>query len=207
MDNKEFLQHFGEFVADEFPKAQMSAWHIDYLEAILNNLRAQNHNIKDSLGVCDAPCTAAPAKAVTKKKEEIPMASISSATAILSSETIEKDQRRSLKDALYTAFRSKVDAAKKQFGIVGDDRPATPAELVARIQAGKFVLNDQYKDYNAYNVTEYIEWRDPSVKKDEDAYKAARKALDTAHDALKLKVAIIPVADALAAVEAYRDAA
>jgi hypothetical protein len=161
-----------------------------------------------SLGVCDAPVQqATPCTYVTNKKEEVPMSSISSATAILSSESIEKDQRRSLRDALYTAYRAKVQATKVQFGMIDDDRPGTATEIVARIQAGKFVLDSKYADCDVYSPLEYITWRDPSIKEDKAGYKTARDALDAAHDALKLRAAVLPVADALAAVEAYRDAA
>jgi hypothetical protein len=138
------------------------------------------------------------------KKEEIPMSAYSSATVITEAACIEKDQRRALKDALYTAFRSKVADAKKKFGITGDESPESMKEFIARVKAGKFVLREEFED--CYPSTAYFDWRDPSHKKDKDGYKAARAELDTEYADLGLKVAIIPVEKALAAVEAYKAA-
>lgn len=137
------------------------------------------------------------------KKDENPMTNYAAAT-VVTADSIEKDQRRALSSALYIAFRAKVDAAKKQFGLTGDTPPETTEEMIQRIQDGKFVLPEKYEDQ--YASASYIEWRDPAIKQDKDGYKAARKELDTEYSALELKLAIIPVADGLAAVEAYRDA-
>lgn len=157
-----------------------------------------------SLADCEAPAPKIKIGFGSKiKKDENPMNTYSSAT-VVTADSIEKDQRRALTSALYSAFRDKVGAAKKQFGLTGDDAPQTMTEMVQRIQDGKFVIPEQYKDHCA--STSFIEWRDPAIKQDKDGYKAARKELDTAYQALELKLAIIPVADGLAAVEAYRDA-
>jgi len=137
------------------------------------------------------------------KKDENPMNSYSSAT-VVTADSIEKDQRRALSRAAYEAFRAKVTAAKKQFGMIGEDAPETMSEFIKRIQDGMFVLPEKYADtyISPYN----IQWRDPSVKEDKDGYKAARKELQDAYDKLELRLAIIPVADALKEIEDYRDA-
>lgn len=154
-----------------------------------------------------ADCKPAPATASKlswkNKKDENPMTNYAAAT-VVTADSIEKDQRYALTSALYSAFRTKVDAAKKQFGLTGDGTPETLKEMIQRIQDGKFVLPEKYEDQ--YASASYIEWRDPAIKQDKDGYKAARKELDAEHQALNLKLAIIPVADGLAAVEAYRDA-
>lgn len=129
------------------------------------------------------------------------MSAYSSAT-IVTEGSIEKDQRRYLADALYAAYRGKVSDTKKQFGLTGDEAPATMEEFVARIKAGTFVVKEDYLE--AYPSTSFITWRDPAVVVDKAGYKAARVTLDAAYEALKLKIAIIAVTDGLAAVEAYK---
>lgn len=129
------------------------------------------------------------------------MSAYSSAT-IVTEGSIEKDQRRALASALYDAFRVKVAAAKKQFGITGDAYPETMTDFIARIKAGTFVVAEKYTD--AFPSASYFTWKDPSVVVDKDGYKAARAALETAYKDLELKVAIIAVTDALTAVEAYK---
>lgn len=160
---------------------------------------------KNSLGCCiEAPTPMA--KGYGKiKKEEIPMSSISTAISVLNEESIEAKQRRSLKDALYDAFRDKVAAAKKQFGLTADAAPETVKELIQRIKDGKFSIKPDREDDYASSFWYTVSWKDPSVTVDKDGYKAARAALDTEYNALDLRIAIIPVADALAAVETYRD--
>ena len=155
-----------------------------------------------------ADCETAPAPVAKSpwgcktKKEEIPMSAYSSATVITEAACIEKDQRRALRDALYTAFRAKVSAAKKKFGITGDESPESMKEFIARIKAGKFVLREEFED--CYPSASYFDWRDPSHKKDKDGYKAARAKLETEYADLGLRVSIIPVEKALAEIESYK---
>lgn len=155
---------------------------------------------KNSLAVCDnAPAKAAwPCK---KKKEETSMSYSGASATIVTSDSVERDQRRHLRAKAAAGFYDKKYAAKKQFGLVGDDTPETMGEMIARIQAGKFVLAEKNKD--KYATTGYIEWRDPSVKEDKDGYKAARADLAKAFEKLDTRLAILPLADALTELEAY----
>lgn len=130
------------------------------------------------------------------------MSAYSSATVITEAACIEKDQRRALRDALYTAFRAKVSDAKKKFGITGDESPESMKEFIARIKAGKFVLREEFED--CYPSASYFDWRDPASKKDKDGYKAARAKLETEYADLGLRVSIIPVEKALAEIESYK---
>ena len=154
-----------------------------------------------------ADCATAPAPAPKgmwgNKKEEIPMSAYSSAT-IVTEGSIEKDQRRALSSALYDAFRVKVAAAKKKFGMTSDEYPETMTDFIARIVAGKFTIDEKYED--AFPHANYITWKDPSVVVDKAGYKAARAQLDAHHKDLELKLMIIPVTDGLTAVEAYKAA-
>jgi len=155
-----------------------------------------------------ADCTQAPAKACKpcdeNKKEAIPMSSFSTAI-VNTSDSIEAKQRRSLSSALHNAFHDKIDAAEKQFNINAGTAPGTVAEFIQRIKDGKFSIKPDQEDQYAGSFWYVIDWKDPSVTVDKDGYKAARAALETEYHALELRIGIIPVADALAAVEAYRD--
>lgn len=179
----------------------------------MNNKREELRKDMDEMvfgNTCSlADCETAPASKVNPwgcktKKEEIPMSAYSSAT-IVTEGSIEKDQRRALSSALYTAFRVKVAAAKKQFGLTGDEYPETMTDFIARIVAGKFVIDTKYED--CFPSASYITWKDPSVVVDKAGYKAARAQLNADHNDLELKLMIIPVTDGLTAVEAYKAAA
>lgn len=159
-------------------------------------------------GYCLADCNEAPAKAMPckkNKKEEIPMSAYSSAT-VITADSIEAKQRKTLASALYDAFRDKVTAAKKQFGLMADSSPETVKEFIQRIKDGKYTLTQDAEDAYASGFWYSISWKDPSVSVDKDGYKAAREQLDKDYKALELRIAVLPIADALTAVETYRDA-
>lgn len=153
-----------------------------------------------------ASCTkaAAPVDACLpwKKKDVNPMSSYSTAT-VVTADSVELTQRRTLRDFAYEAFEAKKTAAKKQFGLVGDDAPETMKEALDRILAGKYVLTEKNADRSIYSFMSYIAWRDPSVKEDKDGYKAAKADLQAAYEKLALRLNILPLQDALAEVEAY----
>ena len=158
-------------------------------------------------GYCLADCNEAPAKAMPckkNKKEEIPMSAYSSAT-VITADSIEAKQRKTLASALYDAFRDKVNAAKKQFGLLSDQAPETIKEMIQRIKDGKFSIKADQDDAYAGAFWYAISWKDPSVTVDKDGYKAARAQLEKDYKALELRIAVLPIADALTAVETYRD--
>lgn len=100
-------------------------------------------------------------------------------------------------------FFEKKEALKKDFGLIDDEAPRTAKELAARIAAGKFVI-DTTKEVSEwdFSIRRAFSWRDPSVKKDEDGYKAARKVLDKKLTETKdIIVASEKATDALAAVK------
>jgi len=108
-----------------------------------------------------------------------------------------------LESRIYNTASQKVSAFATQFGINDDPDPRTPAELVERITAGKYILPDATKR-KAYSALDGIRWRDPAVKEDTDGYKAAVKAMKVqqqiAEDIIKLKD---PATDGLAALQAF----
>lgn len=66
------------------------------------------------------------------------------------------------------------DEARKAYGLEDMDAPATPTELVKRIQDGLFVIEDSNKDRHSYGyAASYITWRDPKVKKDTEGFEVA----------------------------------
>lgn len=156
------------------------------------------------------PCSLASCKATApvdaclpwKKKDVNPMSSYSTAT-VVTADSVELTQRRTLRDFAYEAFEAKKTAARKQFGLMGDDVPETMEEAIARIIAGKYVLADKNRERCAYSFMSYITWRDPAIVEDKDGYKAAKAVLQSAYDKLALRLNILPLQDALAEVEAF----
>lgn len=96
----------------------------------------------------------------------------------------------------------KEQGMRKTFGLVDDYAPETAAELVKRIQDGKFLLKDDSKDKTCYDPTRFIKWRDPAVKEDQAGYKAAVDALGKVYQDTKDTIAIGTPAEGLAAVKA-----
>lgn len=78
-------------------------------------------------------------------------------------------------DRAETVFYSLDKGLQTQFGLKDDSAPRTAADVVARIQAGKYVLPSKDADYGVQSIT----WRDPSVVKDTAGYEVAYKALKT----------------------------
>lgn len=154
--------------------------------------------------ICDCP---APIQKTTgwgakaNKKEEVPMASYAHASII--ADTTEKDQRRFAGDRLVTIFYDKKSALKKQFGLIDDEAPKTPAEFIKRIADGMYTIDKDKMDKETYGPERYIRWRDPSKVEDKAGYDAAKKALEDAYTKAKDKVALGAAADLLAAVEAF----
>lgn len=130
------------------------------------------------------------------------MSSYSTAT-VITADSIEQNQRRTLRNFAYEAYEARKTAARKQFGMMDDEAPQTMEELLARITAGKYVLPEKYKDSSAYSALSYIKWRDPAIVEDKAGYKAAKADLNAAYEKIQLRLAILPLQDALAEVETY----
>jgi hypothetical protein len=100
-------------------------------------------------------------------------------------------------------FYAQKEALKNQFGLVDDEAPRNAKELAERIAAGKFVIDTEKKDSDwDFSIRRAFSWRDPSVKKDEDGYKAARKELDK--KLTETKDIIVASTDAKEALEAVK---
>lgn len=106
-----------------------------------------------------------------------------------------------------TTYKIREDL-EKAFGLVDDKAPATPSELVKRITDGKFILpknEDQRDFYGLRAVIDSIRWRDPSVKEDNDGYKAANAKLEA--EAIKARdlIMVSTPENAIAAVQALEN--
>lgn len=107
-------------------------------------------------------------------------------------------------ERLSTATETKISAARKAFGLENDERPRTPQGFVDRILAGKFVIPEDRKTQYAYDPTDYIVWRDPSIKKDEPGFTTAANAINTASDDV-MDILIVKGAEAgLAAINEFK---
>src|SRR5258708_5960176 len=59
---------------------------------------------------------------------------------------IESSKINYLSQRLENLYYKKDVEARKLFGLVNDEAPETATEMVKRIQDGKFVIKDEYKD-------------------------------------------------------------
>lgn len=85
-----------------------------------------------------------------------------------------------LSNRTYGVFSEKRDALQKKYGLVDDDAPQTPKEIIDRLASGKFVVNEDQMDKRAYGSLNQFQWRDPAQKKDKDGFKVAETALNAA---------------------------
>lgn len=98
-------------------------------------------------------------------------------------ETMDMTKLNHLSNRMSTAFSTKKQELAKKFGLMDDDPPMTAKDLIARITAGKYVVAEDKMTVSAYEPTRFFTWRDPSVKKDEEGFKAAEVALRKARTA------------------------
>lgn len=104
-----------------------------------------------------------------------------------------------INDRLYETFYKKEHDARATFHLDNDPAPQTAAELVKRIQDGKFVLPSEKDDYSPRCIV----WRDPAVTADKEGFKAYQKALNEAHQ--KAKDIVNIVSDEQARLKALQD--
>jgi hypothetical protein len=146
-------------------------------------------------------CVKQPCK---KKKDENPMSSMSSAT-VITSDSIERDQRKFISSRLYDTLYARKHDLKRQFGLADDDMPTTAKEMLERVQAGKFVLPEKWNDAGAYSFFNVVRWRDPSLKEDKDGYNEARKSLLAAYESAEEAAKLLPIADATKAMQDFKN--
>lgn len=85
-----------------------------------------------------------------------------------------------LSNRTYNVYSAKRDGLMKKYGLVDDDAPTTPREVIDRLASGKFVVNQDNMDKRAYGSFNYFVWRDPAQKKDKEGFAVAETALNAA---------------------------
>jgi len=110
--------------------------------------------------------------------------------------------RSFLRSRLDDAKEAKREPTKRAFGMADDEAPRTANELIERIKAGKYTIDEDRGDSKCYGATHYLNWRDPSVKKDEKGYSEAWQKVRDAKDAAEV---IIMTGDALEGRKALTD--
>lgn len=166
-----------------------------------------------NLDICKPPCPVIAEVGYSngwrnkaKQEEVTPMASYATAN-VITADSIESAQREAVRSTLRSAYDKVRSELKKQFGLVDDDAPRSPAELVKRIADGHYTIDKEYVDYEGWgaeSAIRYIRWRNPETVEDKAGYKAARAKLDEAYEDAKLKAVLLPVADLLQLVEDFK---
>lgn len=95
------------------------------------------------------------------------------------------------------------DKGERTFGLIDDPRPTTPADLVKRIQDGKFIIPKEFEEKKVYHPLEYIRWRDPAVKEDREGYEKFCETLQTESKQTERKIAIADPKDGLEILTAF----
>lgn len=118
------------------------------------------------------------------------------------------DERKAsfLENELERFDSKKTIELRQKFGLEDDDRPRTPTELIDRIKAGLYVLNEDRKDYRTNWPLDYISWRDPSKQKDQKGYAAAYDKLQALLKDTQRAIVIQTPAEGLIALKAFETA-
>lgn len=113
-----------------------------------------------------------------------------------------KDQREYLTAELWGIDTKKDHDLDIQFGIRGKN-PKTANELIDVIKNGKFTIKPDMADKRGYDGTEYIIWKDPSIKADYAGLALANEARVKARTTAGRMIKIGSPAEGLSALNAY----
>lgn len=142
---------------------------------------------------CKQRCAKAPmCKANNQEKE----------SEMYTDKDIETRQRdHMLRRAEKVCYAKEADAAKT-FHLTNDDYPQTFVELKARIEAGKYVL-DEKQDAMKYGPLSAVTWRDPATPEDRPGFEAWQVLLKKSYVNTKDQIIVLPVTDGLKALQAF----
>jgi hypothetical protein len=179
MDNKERDDLVGTIAREDINNLKL-------IQKIINKeINYRMDNIEDCMPTAKVPVgysvAAAPvvgycANAVPQQEVK-KMNTANSMAIVTSSETIEERRISFLVNQLESAKHRKDLELQRHFGLIGDERPATATELVERIKDGLYVIPEHGKDVRSYYSFDYIEWRNPKIKKDQEGYNKAEKEM------------------------------
>jgi hypothetical protein len=116
--------------------------------------------------------------------------------------TDEQKKRDYLASRLDEIGFTKRNEARKAFHMDAD-APCTVQDLIDRIKAGTFTLDEKKaKEQSAYCLMYTIDWHDPATPADEAGYRAARDAFKKAKTETQDQIKIADPADGLKAIQA-----
>lgn len=109
-----------------------------------------------------------------------------------------------LERRMYDVTSTKEMDLRKKFGLMDDEFPKDPFDLVKRIQDGKFVLPEKNETAVYWDCPlNYITFRDPAIKKDQEGFNEAYKDLRVKKTEIKDIIAIKTPEEALSAIQAF----
>ena len=119
--------------------------------------------------------------------------------------TVENRRLTHAQNRVSSIFYQKNGELRKMFHMDPDDRPTTGKELVERITAGKYSLKNEedLKNNFVWSILDYITWRDPAVKMDEEGYKTAKAELEASYNVASDAATLGDAAAALAAINTF----
>lgn len=128
--------------------------------------------------------------------------------ACYTEKTMDVRQQDFLLRELDRVYSTQSEGLSKQFGLSNDTSPSTFDELIDRIKTGKFVIPEHVKNVRmgVYSLVDYIEWRDPSVKKDQKGFDAAYEKLGELYRTTKQDIMIEPAEKGLKALRKFESA-
>lgn len=108
-----------------------------------------------------------------------------------------------LENRLSGVIMTKEQTLRKDFGLVDDERPQTPKDLIERITSGKFTVPSDKMENADYEPIRRFRWRDPSVKEDHAGYKTACGLMQDASTEVLDAIHIQTKEEALKAIKEY----
>lgn len=128
--------------------------------------------------------------------------------ANLSAKDVDADKRQYLERRVYTIYNDQDGKLRETFHMDQDEVPEgfTVADVIARLKAGTFIVDEDNLKRNAYNFEDalsYIQWRDPAVPADETGYSDAMKRAYDARQNTIDDVKILFIEDALQSVRDF----
>lgn len=113
---------------------------------------------------------------------------------------LEMKRGRYLEDRAFRINNEKEFELRKAFGLVDAPQPTTPKEFVEFIKEGKYELDEKHQDrklWNPWAAGDYLRFRDPEVKRDEDGFNKASEILSKEYRTLMDDIAILDAKEGL----------
>lgn len=165
------------------------------------------------LDCCPTPTAVPPVFSSAKMKKLVTEACVKQdpnkgQTTMATTETdLKSSQIRHLSTRLYEAKQEKKAALKLQFLIDDDTPPRTFEELMARITAKQYVIDEKDAKKTSWNGgLAFVTWRDPAKPADQAGYDAAKAILNTKYQAASDIITVSDPAIGLKALQEFQAA-